>query len=104
LETVASPALAMARVRILESECYSVAAVSTWSELNRLKVRYRVFLRILPSLNPPLETDHHQNVYFESPDIVSIGLNTLLKPHHPLEKKRGQARLHERPQNALDRR
>jgi hypothetical protein len=60
--------------------------------------------RNLASRNPPLKTDHQQNVYFSLPDVVTIGLNRSLESLHPLRKNLRQDRLFEGPQNALDRR
>jgi hypothetical protein len=51
---------------------------------------YRVFHRNVASRNRPLKTDHHQNVYFRLPDVVTTGLNTSLGPPHPLKKNLGQ--------------
>jgi hypothetical protein len=51
-----------------------------------------------------LKTDQHQNVYFRLPDVVTIGLNILLEPPHPLEKNLGQKPFFERPNTTPDRR
>jgi hypothetical protein len=65
---------------------------------------YRVFHRSVASRNLPLKTDHHQNVYFSLPGVVTIGLNTSLEPPHPLEKNLGQSPPLEGTQKVLDRR
>jgi hypothetical protein len=48
--------------------------------------------------------DHHPNVYFRLHNVVTIGLNTSLRPRHPLEKNPGQSQLFEGSSNAIDRR
>jgi hypothetical protein len=56
-------------------------------EVRHVGTNYRMFHRNLASRNPPLKTDHHQNVHFRLPSVVTIGLNTWLEPSRPLEKK-----------------
>jgi hypothetical protein len=50
---------------------------------------YSVSHRNLASRNPPLKTNHRQNVYFRLPDVVTIDLNISLGSRHPLEKNPG---------------
>jgi hypothetical protein len=59
-------------------------------------LNYRVPPKIA-SRNLPLKTDHRQDVYFRLRDVVTIGLNILLGPPHPLENDLGQSRLVEGP-------
>jgi hypothetical protein len=54
------------------------------------------------SRNLPLKTDHRENVCVKLPEIVTIGLNILLEPGHPLQENLCQSPLFEGPHDALD--
>jgi hypothetical protein len=60
--------------------------------------------RSVASRNLPLETDHDRDVDLRLPDVVIVGFNTSLEPHHPLENNIGQNPPFDGPNNAFDRR